>query len=55
MSIYEKEHVTPFFYSHYDRFKIINFKSKSYKGKLKKYSVDNKKDLKNILKEFKND
>lgn len=57
MNLYEKEHVTAFFYFNSERFRIINFKNndiRRYK-KNKKFSVDTKSDLKKILKYFRND
>ena len=57
MNLYEKEHVTTFFYYNSERFRIINFKNndiKKYK-KNKKFSVDLKSDLKKMLKFFKYD
>jgi spore coat polysaccharide biosynthesis protein SpsF (cytidylyltransferase family) len=52
-NLYEKEHVTSYFYSNSKHFKIINFKKNinNYKY-LPKLSVDYKSDLKKIMKYF---
>ena len=46
MDDFEREHVTTYFYKHYNKFKIKNFKSKNI-NKLK-MSIDTKEDLKKI-------
>lgn len=51
-SKFEKEHVTPFFYKNYKKFKIKNFKTTK-KFKIK-YSIDYPSDLKNLKRLFKN-
>ena len=57
MNLFEKEHVTAFFYSNSKKFNIINFKNDNIRRyiKNKKLSVDVKSDIKKILKFFTND
>ncbi len=57
MNLFEKEHVTAFFYSNSKKFNIINFKNDNIRRyiKNKKLSVDVKSDIKKILKFFAND
>lgn len=57
MNLFEKEHVTAFFYSNSKKFNIINFKNNNIRRyiKNKKLSVDVKSDIKKILKLFAND
>lgn len=56
MTSFDKEHVTPYFYSNHQKFKIVNFKeNNSYYKNLPKLSVDFKSDVKKILKYIKND
>ena len=51
-SKFEKEHVTPFFYKNYNKFKIKNFKTTK-KFKIK-YSIDYPSDMRNLKGFFKN-
>ena len=46
-SSYEKEHVTPYFYNHQDKFKIFNFQNKKNLSFLR-WTVDKMNDLKLI-------
>ena len=48
----EKEHVTKFFYNNIKNYKVYNFKIKNIRFKKLKFSVDTKKDLKNLLNKF---
>ena len=52
-SQFEKEHVTKYFYKNSKKFKIKNLKNKKKTQKLKKLSIDNQKELKKLLKDFK--
>ena len=50
MTSFDKEHVTPYFYSNHQNFKIVNFKeNSSYYKNLPKLSVDYKSDVKKFL------
>ena len=49
----DKEHVTTYFYKNPKKFKIMNFKIKSKKREIDQ-TIDTKKDLTNILKNFNN-
>ncbi len=50
---FEKEHVTKYFYKNSKKFKIKNLKNEKKIQKLKKLSIDNQKELKKLLKDFK--
>lgn len=52
-NMYEKEHLTSYFYSNNKKFKIFNFKKNiNYYKNLPKLSIDYKSDLKKIIKYF---
>lgn len=53
MSMYDKEHVTSFFYENSTKFKILNFKNLNKYKRDMKFSIDLKSDLKKIIKLFK--